>query len=376
MMFRLCMLLLALLSCLGGPLPAAALTPPEIRLLRSDDPADWEKGVRIILPTDHYTVPALSVAALSERLPYLRPESQLLVMRKMSYALERDPRVVDAFRRVSREGEAEARQMALLFLDRHRRDSAHAPSSEPKTQVPPVWRQPLLQGGALLLVLAPLALGAALVLWGFRLLQLHRLLRHLPLSRSRSLTPGLVALRGEVQPCGEPLFHPLSDELCVYYVGAEERVPQLRFWLVDEAGRVKVDPAGMVMLSEDGLLLPGEEVHLLVSAERAGEGSGAERWLLRKSTEPRSAFERLVHGVVAGLFGFCAGGSISKMLFSDPRRCFWIWDDLDGNPFGGRREVALVVAVFAFAGLWLAVAALVATALLDRDLELLLAWLG
>jgi hypothetical protein len=63
------------------------------------------------------------------------------------------------------------------------------------------------------------------------------------------------------------------------------------------------------------------------------------------------------------------------MLFSDPRRCFWVWDDLEGRPFGNRREVALVVAVFVFAGAWIAVAAIAATSLLDRDLNMLRFWL-
>lgn len=266
------------------------------------------------------------------------------------------------------------RELAQVFVDRHLRASKDTPPRDEK--VKPGWQQPLLLAGALLLVLAPLALGAALFFWGFRLLQLQRLLRHLPVSRIRTLTPGLVALRGEVQAGSELLLHPLTDELCVYYVGAEERVAGLSFCLVDDSGRVQVDPAGMVMLSEDGLLLAGEEVHLIARAERVGAGDGPERWLIRKDRSPRNAFEGLVHRVVGRLFSVCAGSNFSKMLFSDPQRCFWIWDDLAGNPFGSRRELALVVAVFTFAGVWVATAAFVAIALLDRDLGLLISWLG
>lgn len=373
-MARLLILIFALLLSLTAPPPVAALTPPEIRLLQSADPADWEKAVQIILPTDHYAVPALLVSALTRRLPDLQPQSQLLVMRKMSYALESDPRVVAAFRRLAAEGEPEVRKLAQVFVDRHLRAGTDAPPAEEKVQ--PGWQQPLQLAGALLLVLAPLALGAALFFWGFRLLQLQRLLRHLPVSRLRTLTPGLVALRGNVEPVGELLLHPLTDELCVYYVGAEERVAGLSFWLVDASGRVKVDPAGMVMLSEDGILLPGEEVHLIARAERVGAGDGPERWLIRKDRSKRHAFEGLVHGVVGRLFSVGAGSNFSKMLFSDPQRCFWVWDDLDGNPFGARRELTLVVAVFTFAGVWVATAAFVAMALLDRDLGLLISWLG
>lgn len=370
------LLLFVLVVALGSPFPSVAVTPPEIRLLQSSNPADWEKAVQIILPTDQYAVPGLLVSAVTERLPGLSPATQLRVMRKMSFALERDPRVVTAFRQLALTGEDAVRKEAQRALDRYLPARGDTPASRPADPGTPSWLSPLLRSLALLLVLAPLALGVALFSWGFRLLQLQRLLRHLPVARIRTLTPGLVALRGEVQLAGEPLFHPATDELCVYYVGAEERLPGLRFWLVDGSGRVQVDPAGMVMLSVDGMLLPGEEVHLIASVERVGEGSGAERWLLRKAKEPRSAYERLVHGVVGRLFGVFSGSNLSKMLFSDPRRCFWVWDDCDGKPFGDRREIALVVAIFVFAGLWMAVAALVGTALLDRDLGLLLAWLG
>lgn len=358
--------------------PAAlAFTPPEIRLLQSSDPADWERAVQIILPTDQYAVPSLSVSTLTQRLPGLRPESQLRVMRKMSYAMERDPRVVAAFRQLAgTAADPRVREEAQRALDRHDAGGGHYPLANSSNAAPPSWLHSFMLAVALLLILAPLALGAALFLWGFRLLQLQRLLHHLPVSRIRTLTPGLVALRGEVQCCGEPLFHPLTDELCVYYVGAERRISDLRFWLVDDSGRVRIDPAGMAMLSEDGVLVPGEEVHLIASAERVAEGSDPERWLLRKAHVPRSAFEGMMHFIIDRLFGFFSGSGLSKMLFSDPRRCFWVWDDLEGNPFGSRREVALVVAVFAFAGAWIAVAVIAATTLLDRDLGMLFSWLG
>lgn len=361
-------------ALLLNPLPVAALTPPEIRLLQSQNPADWDKAVQLICPDERHAVPGLLVGAVTERLPQLSPQSQLrLIRRNMTYALERDPRVAAAFRQLAAEGTPEVRQAAQQALDELGRNVPPAPPSS-TSSARPVWQVRLLRVVGAVTVLAPLALGVVLLLWGLRLLQLHRLLRLVPISRIRTLTPGLVALRGEVQPHGEPLIHPFTDEPCVYYVGAERTVPQLRFWLVDAGGRVLVDPAGLVMLSEDGLLQPGETVHLLAHAERSGAGDGAERWLLRKDRTPRSAFERLVHTTLERLFRLAAG-RFNRMLFSDPQRCFWLWDDLTGNPFGGRRELATIVAVFACAGVWLAVAALVAAALLERDLGLLGAWL-
>jgi len=372
-MGRGCFLLLGwLLLGLFTPAVGQAFLPGEIQLLNSDNPADWEEAVTLILPNDQKPVPPLMVSALTRRLPDLSPPSQLRVIRGLRHAIVRDHRVQAAFAHLAANAEPQVRQEAQRALDRLRSGEAK-PRAARSTTSPPVWERPLLAGLALLLVLAPLALGLALFLWCFRLLQLHRLLRDLPLSRIRSLTPGLVRLSGEVQLHGEPLFHPQTGDLCVYYVGAEEE--GLRFSLVDDSGRVTVDPAGMIMLSEDGMLVPGETVHLVASAERAGEGTGPERWLLRKARTPRTTFERLVHFLVGRLFGCFSGSGLSKMLFTDPHRCFWIWDDLEGKPFGSRREVALILTVFAFAGVWIALAALVGTALLDRDLSLLWAWL-
>ncbi|HEY7746584.1 MAG TPA: hypothetical protein VIA07_09615 [Desulfuromonadales bacterium] len=374
-MARGCLVLVGwLLLGLFTPTGCQAFPSGEIRLLQSDNPADWEQAVALILPNDQKTVPPLMVSALTRRLPALPPETQLRLIRGLRYALEPDRRVQAAFTHLAANADPKVRQEAQRALDRLKKaEESRRRTSSPAS--PPPWKGPLLAGLALLLVLAPLCLGVALFLWCFRLLQLHRLLRHLPLSRIRSLTPGLVMLRGEVQPSGKPLFHPQTGELCVYYVGAEERMQGLRFSLVDDSGRVAVDPAGLVMLSEDGLLVAGEEVRLIASAERVGEGTGAERWLIRKAQSPRTAFERLVHSLIGRLFGFFSGSGLSKMLFSDPRRCFWIWDDLEGKPFGNRREVALIVTVFAFAGVWIVLAALAAIAFLDRDLNLLWAWL-
>ena len=374
-MRRAAQLIAALLLAVAGYVPAAqAITPPEIRLLQSDDPDDWERAVKIILPDERRSVPSLSVSVLTVRLPGLRPQTQLRVMRKMTYALERDPRVVAAFRQLAASADPEVRQEAQRALDRFDRDAGRYPAAQPSDAAPPPWLHAFMLALSLLCILAPLTLGAALFLWGWRLLRLRRLLVHLPVSRIRTLTPGLVALRGKVYSGGEPLIHPDSGEPCVYYVGAERQYEGLRFWLADDSGRVLVDPAGMVMLSADGILSPEEEVHVIASAESAGTGS--ERWLLRKAQTPRSAFERLVHFLIDRLFGFFSGGELSKMLFSDPRRCFWVWDDLDGKPFGHRRETALAVAVFVSAGVWIAVAAMVVSALLDRDLEKLYSWIN
>ncbi len=200
----------------GIPLSSQAFLPGEIQLLQSDDPADWEKAVTLILPDDQKTVPPVLVNAVTRRLPDLPPEAQLRLIRGLRHALAQDSRVQAAFAHLAG-GNADPRvgQEALRALDRLR-NSKESPQPTHSPASPPGWQQPLLAGLALLLVLAPLFLGLALSLWCFRLLQLHRLLRDLPLSRIRLLTPGLVLLRGEVQLHGEPLFHPQTGERCIY----------------------------------------------------------------------------------------------------------------------------------------------------------------
>jgi hypothetical protein len=84
-------------------------------------------------------------------------------------------------------------------------------------------------------MLAALLLAAATFSWGLRLLQVRRLLRHLGISKTRSLAAGLVSLEGEVQPAeGQLLIHPDTEEACVY-TRARGGAPQHRS-LVDESG--------------------------------------------------------------------------------------------------------------------------------------------
>ena len=54
------------------------------------------------------------------------------------------------------------------------------------------------------------------------------------------------------------------------------------------------------------------------------------------------------------------------MLFTDPLRCFWVWDDLQATPFTTARETAWLVGAFLFGGGWVVVFVVAATALLGR----------
>jgi hypothetical protein len=204
------------------------------------------------------------------------------------------------------------------------------------------------------LMLATLLLGAATFLWGFRLLQVRRLLRHLAPSKARSVAVGLVSLEGEVQPAqGRVLVHPDTDEACVYYTGADRAAPQHRFWLVDDSGRVLVEPRGALLVSEDGVLVPGERVRIIATAQRLSRVSDDVRapTILRAGAMSTRAFAR----VGRALLQLVMDGPTTRMLFSDPRRMLLIWDDLRGPPFSSPRQTALLFLSFALAGTWMLV---------------------
>ena len=56
---------------------------------------------------------------------------------------------------------------------------------------------------------------------------------------------------------GSYLHHPVTGEPCLYYVGADSEHPDARFYLVDDTGRVLVDPQRAVLFSDDGVLVAG-----------------------------------------------------------------------------------------------------------------------
>jgi hypothetical protein len=218
------------------------------------------------------------------------------------------------------------------------------------------------------LILIAAWLGLVLFLWGFRLLQLRRLARGLAVSRVRSLALGTVALQGEAQPLGGRfLKHPQTGEICLFYAGAD-RDGAVGFYLEDRTGRVEIDPEGAVLVSEDGIVVPGERIQLVGTARRKpGESrETAPGFVVTKQREPRTAFERLSHLMVQSVMGRFARSGTARLLFSDPRRCFWIWDDASGQPFGSARETALLFGSFLLAGAWIFVFGVALLALIKR----------
>ena len=74
-----------------------------------------------------------------------------------------------------------------------------------------------------------------------------------------------MALKGEVRlHAHQYTTHPFTGERCVIHEG--ERLP---FWLEDGTGRILVDPRGAALLSEDGVVVPGERVLVVGTFRKA-----------------------------------------------------------------------------------------------------------
>jgi len=209
-------------------------------------------------------------------------------------------------------------------------------------------------------------LGLVMLAWVARLLALRYRIHSLPYSKAASLAVGQVAMHGRVQPAAELVVHPMTGEFCAFYPGADRDHPGLRLQIEDKSGRVLLDTRGAILLSSEGLLLPGDEVYVLAYAQPL-ESTGPHRRLLGKAQVHRSWPERLIHLVVHRLMGANARGGTARMLFSDPRTVCLIWDQ-DRRPFSSNRELAILIAAIALAGFWIVLFAMSGYAMIDPEL--------
>ena len=236
-------------------------------------------------------------------------------------------------------------------------------------------RGEVIRGGIRPVVLVALAaiaglVGVLLFVWSFRLYLLAVRVRNRPISKTRSVAMGPVALQGEAQSFGEYLRHPVTEEPCVYYAGADVEHPGARFYLEDDTGRILIDPRRAVLFSDDGVIVAGEKVHLVGFAHREGREG---RIVVAKDPARPPLYSRLTHRLIEALFGFGRKTSVTKMLFSDPTRCFWIWDDLERRPMGEARDVGWLAASTLLGGAWIIVFAVAVLALLDQEMSAALA---
>jgi HEAT repeat protein len=233
----------------------------------------------------------------------------------------------------------------------------------------------LIRGGIRPIVLVALAaiagvVGMLLFVWSFRLYLLAVRVRNRPIAKTRSVAMGPVALEGEAQPFGDYLRHPVTEEPCVYYAGADVEHPMARFYLEDDTGRILIDPRRAVLFSDDGVIVAGEKVHLVGFAHREGREG---RIVVAKDPARPPLYSRLTHRLIETLFGFGRKTSVTKMLFSDPTRCFWIWDDLERRPMGEARDVVWLAASTLLGGAWIMVFAVAVIALVDQEMSARLA---
>ena len=223
---------------------------------------------------------------------------------------------------------------------------------------------PVLLGRTLLVgaAVAGIAVGLLIFLLAFRLLMLKRFVHGLPAQKIRSAPPGLVALKGEVRlHAKQYATHPFTGERCVIHDG--ERLP---FWLEDGTGRILVDPQGAALLSEDGVVVPGERVLVVGTFRKAPEpqanGAAANDEAETEATPELARrdkeltwFSHAGGWLVRALTRAALGQNAARMMFLDARQCFWIWDDLNERPFHAQREAAAMAAGALFAGAWLLV---------------------
>ncbi|BCR06959.1 hypothetical protein DESUT3_40280 [Desulfuromonas versatilis] len=385
-MIRLLLVCLLLLPSLGF----AKGQSDYARVLEQGDPARWHEAVEGSFAKQG-RLDWKSLGVILPRVERMEARTRQLVAAGLAYRTE-DPRVIEALGRLAYDGDPRVREAALESLLTGKSEAValllegllqqpgdkawrlerkireiRARLAEPQ-QIPPpqpgpptsAWRTVGLAGAVGLCGL----LGLLLFVWGWRLFRLRRALADLSVANIRSAALGINNLRGEVQPClNQLLVHPASGELCVYYAGADRDHPGHRFWLLDDSGRLLVEPAGAILLSEDGVLMPGEMIQLVGDVQPlARRGS---ELIVAKRREPRHHLERLAHFLVNGLLGRLFRDSSGRALFADPARLFWIWDDLDSAPLTSRRQAWSLFATVAAAGAWLVLLSVALVYLLD-----------
>ena len=387
-----------------------------VRVLETDQPELWEEAVEGLLGDDE-DLPVLSVSSVVRRFDALAPQLQVRVVRALA-EFPHHPKTTETLWRLAHgslnpepgdpeqtepttpkeailalvhgkeaiaqptpptDAVRDVAEETLLMLYRkgrlpeewaRRLEPSNGETAEAKPEEPqevksvveevaePRLATPVLIASAVLSGIV----GMLLFIWAFRLSQLAIRVRNRPVSKVSALAMGPVALEGEVQPAEGYLRHPLTGEACVYYAGADRDHPEASFFLEDGSGRVLVDPRRAVLFSDDDVLVAGERVHLVGFAARDPHGKP----IIRKDDAAPPLYRGIVHGAIRLLFGFGRATSVTRMLFSDPHRCFWIWDDLERRPLGESKDVLWPAFGFLLGGAWMVVFALAVLGLLDE----------
>ena len=351
----------------------------DVWLLENGLPETWTPALRRLLAPRRLERKA--VASVLRRMDVLEGKDRVELGRALG-TVTQDPRALAALAALAQDPDPAVARAASAALSRHaarmpsdpaaasrdaggnarfsarepdRQRSAQGPGERRSAQERDARRSATEQRRRAWLVagaLAGIVLGVTLFLLAFRLLMLKRFVRHLPPQKIRSAPAGLVAVQGTVEPhANRHTPHPYTGEICVVFDEIRHS-----FWVADDTGRILVEPQGAALLSEDGMLVPGERVLVVGTLRRsapAGESAGAPRLARRDGS--LTWFSRIVGWVVRVATGLFLGRNAARMMVLDARQCFWIWDDLDQRPFLAERETAGITAGLLFAGAWILV---------------------
>jgi hypothetical protein len=100
-------------------------------------------------------------------------------------------------------------------------------------------------------------------------------------------------------------------------------------------------------------------------AKRDGDGN----IFVRGDETSPPLYRRILHRAIEILIGFRSQSAVTRMLFSDPQRCFWIWDDLAERPLSRRGDVLWLAVGMSLAGAWMIVFTLAAAGVIDAGLS-------
>lgn len=214
--------------------------------------------------------------------------------------------------------------------------------------------------------------GLLIFIWAYRLIRLKYLVEFMPIISIRALAMGLSTVKGRVVASSLGLVtYPSTGEACLYYPGMEKEHPKHNFYLKDASGKILVAPKSAVFLSANRLLLPNDEVRMIGTVKvhkNKISNSSTDKNLHRvicKNNVPRSSFSSITHFIINRIFGAHASSGQTRMLFSDPQYCFWIWDTSRHKPLDSAQDYNILIGLMLLTGAWIMLFTVMGISLVD-----------
>lgn len=179
-----------------------------------------------------------------------------------------------------------------------------------------------------LIALAGVVGGIYAFIKGMKSQRILRLIENIPTSSIRSVALGLVEVKGQALPFGNPLKAPFSEELCVYYqIKIYEHTQNSttlilkeeshdRFYLQDETGKMLVSPVGADVEVESVYEYTDAQDNMPFNAERKLQDLG-----LSSSTTLRGSMSIKEYVIGVGQEVYILGSAVqllSETISSDP----------------------------------------------------------